>query len=119
MRWPWLTAEDYYALYGIFSSTRFSFPGCEPKGQPRDLVPLLTQAEVNARTNAWRQRNEEAVAEKKRRDESTVSFRTAIKDMATKSSRLLAEAKIMEGASVSFADSKSVALDQLSLKKGE
>ena len=30
-----VSAEDYYALYGIFESTRFAFPGCEPKGQPR------------------------------------------------------------------------------------
>ncbi|MFT5322173.1 MAG: hypothetical protein ACI8P0_000008 [Planctomycetaceae bacterium] len=114
-----LTAEDYYALYGIFSSTRFAFPGCEPKGQPRDLVPLLTQAEIDSRTNAWRQRNEKAVAEKKRRDESSVSVRATIKELAAKSSRLLAKSKVDEGASVSFADSKSVAIDQLPLKKGE
>jgi hypothetical protein len=36
-----ISAEDYYALYGIFESTKFSFPGCEPKQQPRDLVPLV------------------------------------------------------------------------------
>ena len=35
-----ITAEDYYALYGILASTKFSFPGCEPAQQPRDLVPL-------------------------------------------------------------------------------
>jgi Protein of unknown function (DUF1553)/Protein of unknown function (DUF1549)/Planctomycete cytochrome C len=35
-----ISAEDYYALYGIFDSTRFSFPGCEPNQQPRDLMPL-------------------------------------------------------------------------------
>ncbi|MBL6704564.1 MAG: PSD1 domain-containing protein [Planctomycetaceae bacterium] len=114
-----LTAEDYYALYGIFSSTRFAFPGCEPNGQPRDLVPLLTQAEIDSRTNAWRQRNEKAVAEKKRLAESSDSMRTTIRELAAKSSRLLAESKVDEGASVSFVDSKSVALDQLPLKKGE
>ena len=36
-----VSAEDYYALYGIFESTKFSFPGCEAKGRPRDLVPLM------------------------------------------------------------------------------
>jgi Protein of unknown function (DUF1553)/Protein of unknown function (DUF1549)/Planctomycete cytochrome C len=36
-----ISAEDYYALYGIFESTKFSFPGCEPKQQPHDLVPLV------------------------------------------------------------------------------
>ncbi|HEX7899934.1 MAG TPA: PSD1 and planctomycete cytochrome C domain-containing protein [Planctomycetota bacterium] len=35
-----VTARDYYALYGIFASTRFPFPGCEAKQAPRDLVPL-------------------------------------------------------------------------------
>jgi len=34
-------AEDYYALYGILESSRFSFAGCEKKRQPRDLVPLM------------------------------------------------------------------------------
>jgi Protein of unknown function (DUF1553)/Protein of unknown function (DUF1549) len=36
-----ISAEDYYALYGIFESTKFSYPGCEPHQQPRDLVPLV------------------------------------------------------------------------------
>jgi hypothetical protein len=36
-----ISAADYYALYGILQSTRFPFPGCEPKPQPRDLVPLM------------------------------------------------------------------------------
>lgn len=40
-----LTTVDYYGLYGIFASTKFSFPGCEPKQQPRDLVPLVPPAE--------------------------------------------------------------------------
>ena len=37
--------RDYYGLYGIFASTKFAFPGCEPKQQPRDLVPLTPTAE--------------------------------------------------------------------------
>lgn len=40
-----MSSNDYYALYGIFNSTRFAFPGCEAKQQPRDLVPLVTPAE--------------------------------------------------------------------------
>ncbi|MEO2021178.1 MAG: DUF1549 domain-containing protein, partial [Pirellulaceae bacterium] len=51
-----VTSDDYYALYGIFRSTRFAFPGCEPKGQPRDLVPLLSQPEVDARKAAFAKR---------------------------------------------------------------
>ncbi|NQV28079.1 MAG: DUF1549 domain-containing protein [Rhodopirellula sp.] len=114
-----LTADDYYALYGIFSSTRFSFPGCEPKGQPRDLVPLLPKSQIDELTNAWRQRNSKAEAEKKRREESAAALRTLVKEAETKTSRLLAEAKVAEGASVSLADSKQMSLDQIPVKKGE
>ncbi len=31
--------EDYYAWYGIFESTRYSFPGSEEKKRPYDLFP--------------------------------------------------------------------------------
>ncbi|MDR3619457.1 MAG: PSD1 and planctomycete cytochrome C domain-containing protein [Paludisphaera borealis] len=37
-----ITADDYYALYGILAGTRLPFPGCEPTPAPRDLVPLAT-----------------------------------------------------------------------------
>ncbi|HVE42937.1 MAG TPA: PSD1 and planctomycete cytochrome C domain-containing protein [Planctomycetota bacterium] len=35
-----VTTRDYYALYGILASSRFSFPGCEAKQAPRDMVPM-------------------------------------------------------------------------------
>jgi hypothetical protein len=35
-----ITTADYYALYGIFDSTRYPFPGCEKDKGPRDLMPL-------------------------------------------------------------------------------
>ncbi len=114
-----LTAEDYYALYGIFSSTRFSFPGCEPKGQPRDLVPLLSQKRIDELTQAWQQRNDAAVAEKKRREQSLTERRKQLKDQAAKSSRLLAASAVGEGASVSFADTEQESLTRLTMRKGE
>src|SRR6185369_5622844 len=36
-----VTMTDYYALYGIFDSTRYPFPGCEKTKTPRDMVSLL------------------------------------------------------------------------------
>ena len=36
-----ISNEDYYALYGIFASTRYPFPGIESNKVPRDLVPLI------------------------------------------------------------------------------
>jgi hypothetical protein len=35
-----VSMSDYYALYGIFASTRYAFPGSEEKHRPRDFVPL-------------------------------------------------------------------------------
>ncbi len=35
-----VSVQDYYALYGIFDSTRYPFAGCEKDKRPRDLVPL-------------------------------------------------------------------------------
>lgn len=35
-----ITAADYYALYGIFSSSQYSFPGGEEYKKPHNLVPL-------------------------------------------------------------------------------
>ncbi|HEX3146712.1 MAG TPA: PSD1 and planctomycete cytochrome C domain-containing protein [Gemmataceae bacterium] len=40
-----LSSKDYYALYGVFDSTKYAYPGCEFKQQPRDLVPLATPTE--------------------------------------------------------------------------
>ena len=41
-----VTAEDYYALYGIFESTSFAFPGCEAKQTSARHGPVAA-----ARTN--------------------------------------------------------------------
>ncbi|MDB5339267.1 MAG: Protein of unknown function (DUF1553)/Protein of unknown function (DUF1549)/Planctomycete, partial [Planctomycetaceae bacterium] len=36
-----VSGKDYYALYGIFDSTRYSFPGSEEKKRPYDSFPAL------------------------------------------------------------------------------
>jgi hypothetical protein len=38
--------SDYYALYGIFDSTTYSFPGTESSRHPKDLVALGTPEEA-------------------------------------------------------------------------
>ena len=50
-----ITSADYYALYGVMASSRLPFPGCEPKQQPRDLVPLVT-GDVIEENNEWEQK---------------------------------------------------------------
>jgi cytochrome c553 len=41
-----IPTRDYYALYGIFSSTRYPFPGTEIYPHPHSLVPLATGKEA-------------------------------------------------------------------------
>ena len=36
-----VTDRDYYALYGIFESTRYAMSGCEKVRTQEHLVPLL------------------------------------------------------------------------------
>jgi hypothetical protein len=36
-----ITAADYYALYGIFKSTKYAFPGDEQTKRPGDMTPLV------------------------------------------------------------------------------
>jgi mono/diheme cytochrome c family protein len=39
-----VTTADYYALYGIFDSTRYAFPGSEEKKRPRDFIPAVPRS---------------------------------------------------------------------------
>lgn len=41
-----VNTNDYYAWYGIFESTRYSFPGSEEKKRPYDSFPVLTPGEA-------------------------------------------------------------------------
>jgi hypothetical protein len=110
-----ISSEDYYALYGIFDSTRFAFPGCEPKGQPRDLVPLLAQAEIDVLMQPWQERVAHIEAEKKRRQESIQSAQQQIATHWDSSKRVLAESKVAEGGSVEFQSVLTVRRGELML----
>ena len=97
-----ITSQDYYALYGIFSSTRFAFPGCEPKGQPRDMVPLIPQAEADALLKQWQAKNAPMEAAKKQQLTASKSAGEVIAKLGSTSSRVLADSKVAEGTSVPF-----------------
>ena len=47
-----VSMRDYYALYGIFDSTRYAFPGSEQKQKSRAMLPLLPLEESRAQ---WRE----------------------------------------------------------------
>jgi hypothetical protein len=110
-----VSSEDYYALYGIFESTRFAFPGCEPKGQPRDLVPLIDPAEMDAMQADYQQKlaKYEELAGAAQRDVQR------LKQLAADSSRTLAEATVEEGQSVSMLAAGQDRLMYIAMRKGE
>jgi cytochrome c553 len=75
-----ITTEDYYALYGIFQSTRYPWPGTELSKVPYDLVPLAPAAEVAAALQE-RQRKQAALeAEVKRLEKEKLAADKAVKE---------------------------------------
>ncbi|QDU29525.1 Planctomycete cytochrome C [Anatilimnocola aggregata] len=57
------TSHDYYGLYGIFSSTRYPFPGAEVGRQQVDFVPLMTPAAIDELLKPHREKVAAAEAE--------------------------------------------------------
>ena len=49
-----INAQDYYSWYGIFESTRYSFPGSEQKKKPYDLFPVVRAERVEPTRAAHR-----------------------------------------------------------------
>lgn len=103
-----ISAEDYYALYGIFESTKFSYPGCEPSGQPRDLMPLLTTAESETLMQPWREKVAAIEAEKVKRTAAAESAKQTITSLWSERKQDLFAAKIDEGSSVQFEQTTQV-----------
>jgi hypothetical protein len=65
-----ISSRDYFALYGIFSSTTFPHPGSEGKSRPANLVPLVAKAEVERFNQAQAGRLAAIEIEKKAADEA-------------------------------------------------
>jgi hypothetical protein len=57
---------DYYALYGILSSTTFPHPGGEGLNRPASLVPVVAKAEMESAVKPWREHIAALDAEVKR-----------------------------------------------------
>ena len=74
-----ISTADYYALYGIFASSRYAFPGSEEKKQPRDFVPLLPAAEAAPLAAAHQEQLAGCDAELKRLDAELAPVNKSIK----------------------------------------
>lgn len=68
-----ISTQDYYALYGIFNSTRYPWPGIELEQKQRDLVPLVAPETLT-----------EIEAEKKARDAEQKRLDDAVKELKKK-----------------------------------
>ena len=94
-----ISVRDYYALYGVFDSTTFSFPGCEPKQQPRDLVVLGGERKPDEMTReAWEKRRDELQdrVSPKGREEAA----RALREQAATCFKLLSRGQVPDGTSV-------------------
>jgi hypothetical protein len=107
-----VTAEDYYALYGVFESCRFSFPGCEPKGQPKDMIPLATQEEIDRLLKPYQEKKERLERAAQEQEKQAQVHRMRFSEAISAQSELLAESQVDEGASVPFGA-------VLSIKRGD
>ncbi|MCC9608485.1 PSD1 and planctomycete cytochrome C domain-containing protein [Blastopirellula sp. JC732] len=96
-----ITVDDYYALYGVFESTRFAFPGCEPKGQPRDLISLASPEQIDALMQPWNEKVAAADTKKKQLEQTAA----ALLGFRTENARPLVDKTLVaEGTSVPFAN---------------
>jgi hypothetical protein len=87
-----LLAEDYYAMYGFFSSTRYPWPGIELDRVQRDLVPLGSPGEIAKVTKERQGKLAELDAALKRLETDKAALDKAIAD-ATKKKADVAELK--------------------------
>jgi hypothetical protein len=80
-----LLAEDYYALYGIFSSTRYPWPGIELDRVPKDLVPLAPPDVVAAATRARQEKLGELDAAVQRRKADKAALEKSLRAVEARS----------------------------------
>jgi len=73
-----ITAQDYYALYGIFHSTRYPWPGIELEQKQRDFVPLVAPEKLAEAEAAKKERD----AEQKRLGKDVQKLKDELKNLA-------------------------------------
>ena len=73
-----ITAQDYYALYGVFSSTRYPWPGIELEQKQRDFVPLVAPEKLAEVEIAKKERD----AEQSRFDKDVKKLKDELKNVS-------------------------------------
>lgn len=114
-----LSTRDYYGLYGIFSSTKFAFPGCEPQQQPRDLTPLWSAEEIERQSRPIRAELAKVDAALKTLGEQQAALRTAWKEATAGSTRLLSSADVGEGQALALNTGATTGLNAIEVRQGQ
>lgn len=95
-----VTSTDYYALYGIFNSTKFSFPGCEPIPRPADLIALALTPEAERQQQEYARAMAEYEAQRPNNPETV----TRLKQLGADVVEILATANVGQSGHEIFAD---------------
>lgn len=111
-----VTAEDYYALYGIFDSSRFSYSGSEKESAPRDLVPLLHPREMEELNATWQARLKFKETQKVELHARVTAGRARINEWSVGNTHLLLESVVDEGQEVLI---EGPSVENVVLRKGE
>jgi len=114
-----ISSKDYYALYGILNSTRFAFPGCEAKQQPRDLVPLLPPAEWAKTVEPYDKRLASLDAELKMLADAQAVSAKEFKAEVAASLQTLARGEIADGGSAAFESAADNLLKSVDVRVGQ
>ncbi|HXJ55024.1 MAG TPA: DUF1549 and DUF1553 domain-containing protein [Verrucomicrobiae bacterium] len=112
-----ISARDYYGLYGIFESTRFAFPGCEPSQRPRDLVPLWTPAEIAARRKPFEDELHTLETRIKELNDAQTKTLNTLRGLITNSAITLAKGEFNDGGAQPFGHDQQPIL--VTVKPGE
>ncbi len=114
-----ISAADYYALYGIFDSTRYPFSGCEKTKSPRDMVPLMPRGEMDRVVKPHQERLARLEADLKKLRDDQGPVHAQIKALAAaQPAKLLAEGEFDNGGGQSVT-AAGQPLDPLALQAGQ
>ena len=114
-----ISANDYYALYGILNSTRYAFPGCEAKQQPRDLVPLLSPSEWAQTVEPYDRALAAIDAEVKQHSDAQAAQAKEFKAATVGTVKPLARGDLPEGGNQLFHEVAEQPLQSVEVKVGQ
>ena len=97
-----ISARDYYGWYGIFASTQFAYPGCEPNQKARDMMPLWTAQELAAKRKPFEDELAGIDATLKRINDARGEILKTLRPLMTNAPGLLASGEFNDGGSQAF-----------------